>query len=228
MLFFTLSNMHLHLLFDLLAYLVGAGLSFFFFRSPTKQTLSYYLSVIFGFVAGAVVFGSINTYLSLGTWGVSKSVIGALFGGIVAVESYKYLHKIEGSTGAYFVPSLAAGIMIGRVGCFYGGLDDFTYGIETQSFLGYDFGDGVMRHPVQLYESVLMGVFLIVSIMIYRKNRPFFERNIFYLFIFYYAFWRFFLEFLKPYADIVQGIDLFQILAVGMILYSLYYLRRVR
>ena len=221
--------MQVHLLFDVIAYGVGAWLSFFYFKSPfTKYPFYYYFFSIFGFIGGALLFGSLNTYLSLGEWVLSKSLIGALFGGIVAVESVKKFYGIKGSTGAYLVPSLVAGIMIGRIGCFFGGLDDFTYGIETDSFLGYDFGDGVLRHPVQLYESFLMAIFFLFTIMIYRKKRPFFEKKIFYIFILYYASGRFLLEFLKPYADIVYGLNLFQVLALIMIGYSFYHLRRER
>jgi prolipoprotein diacylglyceryltransferase len=221
--------MQLHLLFDFLAYVVGAWLSLSLFKSPlSKHPFYYYFFSILGFVAGALFFGSLNAYISLGEWVVSKSLIGALFGGIVAVESVKKFYGIKGSTGAYFVPSLAAGIMIGRIGCFFGGLEDYTYGVETDFFLGYDFGDGVLRHPVQLYESFLMGLFLWFAIKMYHINRTFFEEKIFYIFILYYAMERFLLEFLKPYADILYGLNLFQVMAIIMIGYSLYYLRRKR
>ena len=60
---------------------------------------------------------------------------------------------ITHSTGAYFAPSLAIGIAIGRIGCFLSGLEDYTYGTPTTLPWGYDFGDGVLRHPVQLYEA---------------------------------------------------------------------------
>lgn len=221
--------MQLHLLFDFLSYGVGAWLSLSLFKSPyPKQSFYYYLFLIFGFIAGALFFGSLNSYLSLGELTLSKSVIGALFGGIIAVESTKYFYGIKGSTGAYFVPSLVAGIMIGRIGCFFGGLEDYTYGVETEFFLGYDFGDGVLRHPVQLYESVSMGIFFLITLKIYHDRRTFFEEKIFYVFVFYYAFVRFFLEFLKPYEDIVVGMNMFQLIALLMIGYSLYHLRRAR
>ncbi len=221
--------MQWHLFFDFLAYGVGAWLSFFIFSSPyPRGGFYYYLFLIFGFIAGALFFGSLNTYLSLGSFYLSKSVIGALFGGIVAVELTKRYYGIKGSTGAYFVPSLVLGIAIGRIGCFLGGLDDFTYGVETDLPWGVDFGDGVMRHPVQLYESVLMFIFFIITLVIYRKNRKLFENKIFYIFVIYYGLERFVLEFLKPYEGIVYNINLFQILCIILIVYGIYHLRKRR
>ncbi len=223
-----MTPMQYHLALDIIAYIVSAWFSLKLFPAPKRQSFSYYAIVIVGFIGGAILFGSLNTYLSLGSFVLSKSIIGALFGGIVAVEGYKHYHDMHGSTGAYFVPSLAVGIMIGRIGCFMGGLDDFTYGTPTDSIFGYDFGDGVLRHPVQLYESVAMGIFLVGAIMIYRKNRTFFAQRVFYLFILYYACVRFVLEYFKPYADIVGGINVFQVLALIMIGYSVYFLRSKR
>lgn len=47
--------------------------------------------------------------------------------------------------------------MIGRVGCFLAGLADGTYGLPTDLPWGVDFGDGIPRHPTQLYEIAFAG-----------------------------------------------------------------------
>jgi phosphatidylglycerol---prolipoprotein diacylglyceryl transferase len=49
---------------------------------------------------------------------------------------------------------LAAAIAVGRLGCFFSGIEDRTYGTPTDLPWGYDFGDGILRHPVELYEAV--------------------------------------------------------------------------
>lgn len=49
---------------------------------------------------------------------------------------------------------------VGRLGCFFAGLPDYTYGVPTDLPWGVNFGDGVPRHPVQLYESAAMLLFL--------------------------------------------------------------------
>ncbi len=226
--------MLIHLLFDLLAYIVGTLLAVKVFKTKTQLIknenlrYAYYTIIIIGAFFGAFIVGSINTYISVKSESliIGKSVLGAIMGGTIAVEIFKKVMNIKGSTGAYFVPSLAIGIAIGRIGCFLSGLQDYTYGIETTSILGYDFGDGVLRHPVQLYESLTMLLFFFYVLYIYFKNRFYFEKYIFYQFILLYATQRFAWEFLKPYETIFMGLNIFQFFCLGLVLYSLYHLRR--
>jgi prolipoprotein diacylglyceryltransferase len=227
--------MAIHLLFDLLAYAIGTFLVLKVFKNRTQRIenenirYAYYTTVIVGAFFGAFMVGSINTYISLasnGSFILGKSILGAIIGGIVAVELFKKVMHIKGSTGAYFVPSLAIGIAIGRVGCFLSGLDDYTYGIATNSFLAYDFGDGIPRHPVQLYESLTMFLFFIYVVYIYFKDQKYFEKYIFYLFILLYATQRFVWEFLKPYETIALGLNVFQFFCLGLVGYAIYHLRK--
>ena len=81
-----------------------------------------------------------------------KSILGGLLGGLCGVELAKRFAGIAGSTGDGFVLPLTVGMILGRVGCFLAGLDDHTYGNPTALPWGVDFGDGVPRHPTQLYE----------------------------------------------------------------------------
>ena len=225
--------MTLHLLFELLSYLVGAFLSLKLFR-PKKHFIenenlryTYYTIVIVGAVIGAIALGTLNTYYSLEDKQIiGKSILGAIVGATIAVEIFKKFTGIKGSTGAYFVPSLVLGIAIGRIGCFLGGLEDYTYGIETDLFLGYDFGDGLLRHPVQLYESVTMFLFFGYVLWVYFKDRDYFEKNIFYQFILLYSIQRFLWEFLKPYQTIAFGMNIFSFICLGLIVYSIVYLRK--
>jgi len=228
--------MKIHLIFDLIAYVVGTILVLKVFRTRTQIIenenirYAYYTTLIVGAFFGAFVIGSINTYISLETQGsfiLGKSILGAIIGAILVGEIFKKIMNIQGSTGAYFVPSLAIGIAIGRVGCFLSGLEDYTYGVPTDSFLGYDFGDGIPRHPVQLYEALTMALFFVYTLFVYLKNRVYFEKYIFYQFILVYATQRFIWEFLKPYETIFMGLNIFQFFCLGLVGYALYYLRRI-
>jgi prolipoprotein diacylglyceryltransferase len=228
--------MKYHLLFDLLAYAVGILLSWKLFY-PTKVTISnenirysYYTTAVIGAVVGAILIGSLNTIYSLNQEAlvIGKSILGAIVGGVIFIEIFKKVIKIEGSTGAYFVPSLTLGIAIGRIGCFMAGLEDYTYGIRSTFILGYDFGDGTLRHPVQLYESATMALFFIYVVYIYFKNIVYFEKNIFYQFILLYATQRFIWEFLKPYETVLWGLNIFQLFCFGLVIYALYFLKKGR
>lgn len=88
-----------------------------------------------------------------------KTVVGGLIGGVLAVEWAKARLGMRIATGDLFVVPLLLGIGIGRVGCFLTGLDDATYGVATSLPWGVDFGDGIPRHPTQLYEVAFLAVF---------------------------------------------------------------------
>jgi prolipoprotein diacylglyceryltransferase len=213
-----------------LSYGVACYLSWRYFRGSSvikdiDVRWYYYTVLVAGFVIGSVGLSMLNNYLSLDRQVIlGKSILGALFGGILFSEIFKYFMSIKGSTGAYFVPSLAIGIAIGRIGCFLAGLEDYTYGIETTLPWGVDFGDGLSRHPVQLYESGAMFVFFGYSLWRYRVDRAGFERTIFYQFILWYASQRFVWELLKPYESIALGINLFGWVCLLLIGYAILFL----
>jgi len=223
--------MYIHLCFDLIAYLISLYLFRRYFYRKTllpqgESRWNYYTAVIVGFVVGAIGLSLLNARISLDQWIAGKSILGALFGAVVAVELFKRYYRITGSTGAYFVPSLAIGIAIGRIGCFLTGLEDYTYGVATDLPWSVDFGDGIARHPVQLYESVAMFGFFLFSLWLYRHDRDVFEKRAFYLFVLFYATQRFTWEFLKPYATVAFGLNLFQLVALMLIVYAMIYLKR--
>jgi prolipoprotein diacylglyceryltransferase len=76
-------------------------------------------------MAGALAAGTANLLLS-GFSEVGKSVPGALAGAILAVEILKRRLGIRVSTGLRFAAPLAAAIAVGRMGCFFAGMDDRT------------------------------------------------------------------------------------------------------
>lgn len=218
--------MQYHIWFDLVAYISGAVVAYLLKkdsrRDRSRLSYGYYISLLFGVFVGAFAIGSLNMFYTTNQPMIGKSVMGAIFGGIVSVEIFKKVNKMDsGSTGAYFVPSLALGICIGRIGCFFGGLEDYTCGTQTACLFGYDFGDGIMRHPVQLYESVAMGLFFVYSLWLYRVKYALFEAKVFYYFVLFYATQRFVWEFLKPYTHIVFGMNIFQACAILMICYAI-------
>lgn len=87
-----------------------------------------------------------------------KTIVGGLLGGLIGVELAKGWLRETRSTGDLFAIPLCVGMAIGRVGCFLAGLPDHTYGVETRLPWGVDFGDGVRRHPTQLYEIVALAL----------------------------------------------------------------------
>lgn len=226
----------LHILFDLLAWGAAGLFARFLYGWRLREaaegvarsvTPGYVLALAAGVVAGAWLFGSLNTGLAAVPH-PSHSVAGALAGGIVAVEIFKRARGLGGSTGAMWVGPIALGIAVGRLGCLFAGLPDETYGTPTDLPWGVDLGDGVARHPVQLYESLAMLAFLAAYLAALKRRAAWTRDRAFYLFVLVYAAQRFGWEFLKPYPRLVGPLDVFQLLALAMIAYALIYDARAR
>jgi phosphatidylglycerol---prolipoprotein diacylglyceryl transferase len=86
-----------------------------------------------------------------------QSMVGGLLGGLLGTEAAKRLTGVGTSTGDLFVGPVLLGLAVGRVGCFLAGLHDGTHGLPTTLPWGVDLGDGIPRHPVQLYELAWAG-----------------------------------------------------------------------
>ena len=225
--------MHIHLITDLLAWGVGILAGFFAaylrgraeHKTPLLPTL-YYVVALCGAIVGAFWLGTINLIFTDHEIKIGRSLLGALAGAIIFVEVYKKITGLRGSTGVAFVGAISVGAAIGRVGCHLAGLDDYTYGIKTGLPWGVDYGDGVMRHPVALYEAVSMAVFAIIYfIALWRKASWALNRG-FYIFVLVYAGQRFVWEFFKPYGTIIGPFNVFHLVCLGLIAYAVYMLRR--
>jgi prolipoprotein diacylglyceryltransferase len=221
-----MSGTLVHVVFDAIAWL-AAGLSLVWlaryahvrFPASPAGDFAYVAVLMFGAGVGAVAFGTANLWLSQQA-GIARSIEGAVAGGILAVELFKRSTGIRARTGARFALPLAVGVAVGRIGCFFGGLDDFTYGTPTALLWGYDFGDGVLRHPVQLYESAAMAAFAAVYVQRALRNDRFVIDNGFYLAVGFYGAQRFVWEFFKPYGALIGPFTLFHILSAAIFVYA--------
>lgn len=224
-----------HYVFDLLAWLAALAAARWQHRlwpddagRLAKVTEpSYFLALAFGAVAGAWLLGSANSLRTI-VAAPSHSVAGALAGGIAAVEIWKWRNGVGRSTGGPFVLPLSIGIAIGRLGCFFAGLTDFTYGTPTRLPWAVDLGDRIARHPVQLYESATMALFSIFYVWARRRDANWAQNHAFHAFILVYAAQRFVWEFLKPYPKLVGSLNLFHLLALGLFVYGSYWWARSR
>ena len=110
------------------------------------------------------------------------------------------------------------------IGCYFAGMDDFTYGTPTTLPWGHDFGDGVARHPVQLYESAAMAGFAIFYIVAVARRNSFIVANGFYLALAWYGLQRFVWEFLKPYGALIGPLSVFHLLSLAVLFYAAFML----
>lgn len=111
----------------------------------TEQRWMLLGAAICGAASGAYLLGALDEP-------PGKTIVGGLLGGTVGVEAMKWALGLKRRTGDLYAVPIPVGIAIGRVGCFLTGLPDHTHGVPTGLPWGYDYGDGVRRHPTQLYE----------------------------------------------------------------------------
>jgi prolipoprotein diacylglyceryltransferase len=217
----------IHTIFDLVAALAAMGMTVAVYRWRLAEAVAriesagygYALALIAGAVIGGFGAGTLNLWLT-GAPGVGRSIVGALAGAIAAIELFKKVRGLKGSTGLIFVPAFATSVMVGRWGCFLSGLEDQTHGTVTALPWGHDFGDGALRHPVQLYESLAMALFLAAALVLLGRRQPLFMAKGFYLLVGYYGAQRFLWEFLKPYGTLVGPLNLFHFICAGLVIYS--------
>lgn len=92
-----------------------------------------------------------------------------------------------------------------------------TYGIATTLPWGVDFGDGIPRHPTQLYE-----ILFLLCLIIFLKLRSRYQRQEGDLFKFYmiaYLFLRFLIDFIKPDFRPILGMSAIQIACLLALVY---------
>lgn len=144
-----------------------------------------------------------------------RTIVGGLIGGALAVYVVKRRLGITERLGNYLVPSLCAGILLGRIGCLLAGC---CYGEPTALAWGVDFGDGVARHPTQLYEAMMLLGFLGYSQLTLTRHRP---GALFQAFMIGYFAWRFAIEFIRVNPISAVGLTYYQVVAAVVLLYYL-------
>jgi prolipoprotein diacylglyceryltransferase len=200
-------RLHPHAVFELLAYFVGFRLYLRdrrrrgdFLDSPRRW------SIIAAAAAGAALGARLLSLLECPAelWSsdgfplarlAGKSIVGAIAGGWLAVEGAKRLGGIESRTGDLLAIPLAAAIALGRIGCLLTGAGDRTFGDATTLPLAFDFGDGLRRLPMPLFESLFL-LALVVVLARWRARAPA-EGDLFRGFVAGYFSWRLVVDFGK-------------------------------
>ena len=159
----------LHLFFEWLALATGVQLYRWQRRRARQPALLQpgSFAVVVGCILGAAIGNKLVFWIEMPhlwqsaapDWRLiasGQSIVGGLLGGLLGVEIAKKLAGITRSTGDQFILPLVAGTVVGRIGCFLAGLHDGTYGVATALPWGVDFGDGIARHPTQVYDMLFV------------------------------------------------------------------------
>ena len=210
---FGIVTLHPHFFFEGLGYVVGLGLMA---REGSRRGDALdgthrgmlIITALLGAIIGAktlawlehapqtLQFVSEESFRLIG----GKTIVGGLLGGTLAVELVKKRLGVTERTGDIYVTPLLVSISIGRLGCFFSGMDDMTFGYHSDLPWAVDFGDGP-RHPTQLYEILFLGY---VGARLLKHERTGLELPPgarYQLFMIFYLGWRLSVDFIKP-ADI--------------------------
>jgi phosphatidylglycerol:prolipoprotein diacylglycerol transferase len=222
-------RVHPHVVFEILAYAVAFRVYLWMRRRngdalPNANRWWVIAAAALGAVAGSrVLYWFEDPGLTLANWNNpnflfdGKTIVGALIGGLVAVELVKKRLGITRRTGDLFAVPLCLGISIGRIGCFLTGPEDHTSGTPTSLPWGVNFGDGVARHPTQLYE-ILFAVAL-GALLRRRLKRSHLEGDVFKQFMVAYFTFRLACDFLKPDVSVFLRMSSIQWACVLMLFY---------
>ncbi|TCD11200.1 diacylglyceryl transferase [Pedobacter frigidisoli] len=206
---------HYHYIFETLAFIIGVRVYYYLKKGivdpiSDENRLWIMLGAMLGALIGSRVVAVLETpevlsHLSFSVLYQSKTIVGGLLGGLFGVEIIKKIIGVKIASGDIYVVPILVALFIGRIGCFSMGIDEPTYGIPTTSFTGMDLGDGIMRHPIMLYEMI----FLIALYFLFRsvKNRNLINGDRFKLFMVLYFLFRFLIEFIKPYQSLLLNLS---------------------
>jgi phosphatidylglycerol---prolipoprotein diacylglyceryl transferase len=133
-------------------------------------------------------------------------MIGGYLGGMTIQRRLNY--RIMSN---YYAPALAAATVVWRIGCTLAGC---CYGKETLSFLSIHLHDADV-HPTMIYEGVFNLILLPILWRLHNRVRH--EEAVLFLYFAAYAFFRFWLEFLRTYPVVALGLTGAQWICLGML-----------
>lgn len=229
------SKLNLHFIFETLAFIVGVRL-YYYLKKGISDPISDInrLWIMLGAMIGALIGSRFIAMLetpseivnqTLMTFYQNKTVAGGFLGGLFGVELFKKLVGVKIASGDIYVIPIIVALFIGRIGCFSMGIAEPTFGNETTFFIGMDLGDGKLRHPVALYEMMYMVLLFILFQII--KNKSLINGDRFKLFMVLYFFYRFSVEFIKPYHALFLHLSSIQWSAIFIFVYYYKFLIRL-
>jgi phosphatidylglycerol:prolipoprotein diacylglycerol transferase len=169
---------------------------------PDRNRIWILIGAIFGALLGSRLIGGLENppemLLSknmLLYFYENKTMVGGFLGGLFGVEFVKNIIGERQKSGDLFTYPIILGLIIGRIGCFSMGIYEQTYGSPSTLPWAMSLGDGILRHPVTLYEIFFL-LCIWLSLVLLEKNYVLAEGAKFKIFMISYLIFRFALDFI--------------------------------
>jgi phosphatidylglycerol:prolipoprotein diacylglycerol transferase len=181
---------------------------------PRWQRAALVLAAFVGGALGAKLpFALAEGVLDSGAWlADGKTIVTGLAGAYLAVELTKLALGIRIKTGDSFAVPIALALAVGRWGCFF---NSCCHGTPTGLPWAVDFGDGVPRHPTQVYESLFHLSMAVILLGLIRTGALVGHRLQLYLIA--YGLYRVATEFIRPEPVVAAGLTFYQWAALGLV-----------
>ncbi len=138
-----------------------------------------------------------------------KTIMSGLVGGYFGVQLAEWSLGVRVKMCDSLAVPVAAAVAVGRLACFHAGC---CHGTVTSLPWGVDFGDGLLRHPTQLYESAFH---LAAAVLLYQLlRRQMFRGQLIRLYFVAYFLYRFATEFIRPEPELWLGLTGYQLAAL--------------
>ena len=221
-----------------LAYIVGILLGWylakkiFIISSISNKFDDYITHIIIGLILGGrlgyVIFYNFDYYQNNFTdifkiWQGGMSFHGSVIGIIIA----SILFSKKNNDNVFEYLDIVA--LVSPIGIFFGRIANFInselYGYETSVPWGVQFIqiDNLYRHPSQLYEAMLEGILLfLIMIFFWNKNKLKKPGKLSALFLIFYSFFRYFIEYFRVPDD--QLGYLFLNLTIGQLMSFIFFI----
>ena len=222
------SYIPIHFIFEMLSYFAGFRY-YTYLRNKTPDYISddqriiIFIAAAFGAFIGSHVIGILEnpnalSHINFIYFMGNKTIVGGLLGGLIMVEITKNKIGIKKSTGDLLVYPLILSMIIGRMGCFLAGLEDGTFGIPSNLPWAINFGDGIRRHPTNLYE-IIFWIILWINLVIIERRIILSNGSRFKILMVSYLLFRFIIEFIKPDYFFTFGLSVIQLTCIAGLLY---------
>lgn len=231
------SEVNYYLLFYLVSFSAGFLIILYHslkFRERLPLLFTVTAAMFLACVFGCKLMVVLENYVmaSNGQAGLLQPTQMALGGATLAFLVMIVLNKVLRLPGEYLYGiGLAAlvGLLVQKPGCFFGGC---CKGMEATNFFGFAYADGILRHPLQLYEMVFyaLAIFTLIKIKVRNIGSKYFLSLVLFCVV------QFFAEFIKDpndtlaFAQKVIGLKLIQLIYffLSILFLSFYYLSERR